>query len=372
MRRTPTGLLLFFFSAALAAAGSVACSEPVEADAAPDGESVDDVTGGASVCAEEREVQATPRDCHPRVRDENVKGAYFRKVTSASSARHTGLTGEGVLPKIRLDRSRWLSTPTDLRGQEPPQKVYAFGPLDVPSVYMGGRAAEQEVDAGLAYSRVFLRDGRAAWTDVVESANDGGDLAHRFTVEADGRVVDGQGRVRPEGLRGLVEDWAFRPFWRVREWANPSVSSPQNRYFHPGQSFRMSIRATGRDSLVLRIDAGADDRAPFEQSFTAPGFGRGGAQSWKRVNSIDLSQIVGGKRDGREGAAVIPTATQATGARWSKVVLLGAGGVAGCKLACGAKAITASDTGPRYDFIFGLSSQDAMGAETLDINPPDR
>lgn len=351
----------------LVALASACAAEPPE-----DGEGEEaEVEAASSVCVEQRAVRASTHDCHPRVRDD-VKGAYFRKVTSTASARHAGIAGEGLLPRVTLDRSRWLSTPPELRSPQPPQKVYGYGPLDVPSVYMGGHAGSQEVDAGLAFSRVFLRDGRAAWTDDVASGSDGGDPEHRFTVEPDGRVVSGTGRVRPEGLRGLVEDWAFRPFWRVRAWNNPSVSSADNRYFYPGQPFRMSVRVTGRDTLALHIDSGADDPAPFAVSFSAPGFGRGGKQSFKRVNSIDLSQIANGRRDGREGAPVIPTRSRAVGARWTRVDLLGENGVARCTLACGAEAVVGADTASRYDAIFTLSAQDAAGSETIDIDPPDR
>lgn len=345
----------------------VACAAAGEDDVEAEGES----EAAASACVEEGAGSGAAKDCHARSVDD-VQGAYFRKVTSRASAAHHGVEGEGRLPRVTLDPARWLTTPRELRAPQAPQKVFSFGPLDVPSVYMGGHAGSQEVDAGLAWSRVFLRDGRAAWTDDVTSGSDGGDPARRFTVEADGRVVSGTGQVRAAGLAGLVEDWAFRPFWRVRAWNNPSVSSADNRYFYPGQSFRMSVRVASRDTLAMRIDGGAGDRAPFEVTFSAPGFGRGLKQSWKRVNSIDLSQAVNGRREGREGAPVLATRSKALGARWEKVSLLGEGGRARCKLACGASAIVGADLRHRYDAIFSTTGQTAAGGETIDIDPPDR
>lgn len=352
--------------------GAIACVAgcATELEPAPD-DDAEAAEAATSVCAEEAAGSGAARDCHAREVDD-VQGAYFRKVTSATRKAHAGVAGEGVLPRVELDPARWLSTPAALRSVQPPQKVFSFGSLDVPSVYMGGHAGSQEVDAGLAWSRVFLRDGSAAWTDDVVSGSDGGDPERRFTVQADGRVVSATGRVRTQGLTGLVEDWAFRPFWRVRAWNNPSVSSPDNRYFFPGQAFRMSVRVTARDELTLRIDGGADDRAPFSVTFVAAGFGRGTSQSFKRVNSIDLSQSLDGRRAGREGAPVLPTRSRVTGARWTRVDLLRADGSRGCKLACGASAVVGADLRGRYDSIFTLSGQNSAGAETIDIDPPDR
>lgn len=336
------------------------------------GESGDDPAEdelNGAVCAEQAKGSGDANDCHRRITD-NVRGAYFRKVISADSAAHTGIRGEGVLPTILIDRSRWLSTPEGKRGASvKAQDVFTFGPLDAPSVYMGGRANEQEVDAGLSWNRVFLKDGRGTWTDNTVDGSDGDSAAHRFVVEPTGRVVDGNGTVRTQGLQGLVENFAFRPYWRVRVWANPSVSSDDNRYFYPGTAFRMNVRVIARDTLQMRIDRGVTDTKPFITTFDAPGYGRGLRQTWKRVNSVDQFRIVGGQRDGLEGSNVLPTATRVLGGRWTTVSTLGKGGAVRCAMGCGAVAVSGRDVAASYDRIFDLGGQTAEGAETIDIDP---
>jgi hypothetical protein len=346
---------------------SAACAAPT--DDAPDADDEATAESAVNACAEEGRGVSDPDDCHPRVRA-NVRGAYFRKVTSRASAAHSGIRGEGTLPQITIDRSRWLSTPAELRGADAaPHAVFTFGPLDAPSVYMGGHAGNQEVDCGLSWNRVFLRDGRGTWTDNLSSGSDGGNPARRFVVEPNGKVVDGLGNVRARGLDGLVENFAFRPYWRVQAWANPSLRSAENRYFYPGTPFRMNVRAISRNTVQMRIDSGVTDTAPFITTFNAPGFGVGLAQSFKRVNSVDQFRILNGKRDGLEGSNVLPTQTRVTDAKWKNVSLLGNGGVQRCKLACGAQSVTGLDIAGNYDQIFSLDDQSSDGGETIDIHP---
>jgi len=357
------------YAALLALVGlvSTACAAtPDDAEGAADDATAESAIGA---CAEEGRGSSDPDDCHPRVRA-NVRGAYFRKVNSRATVAHTGIRGEGTLPTVSIDRSRWLPTPADLRGADAqPQAVFTFGPLDTPSVYMGGHAGTQEVDCGLSWSRVFLRDGRGTWTDNLSSGSDGGNAARRFVVEANGKVVDGLGNVRARGLDGLVENFAFRPYWRVQAWANPSVRSAENRYFYPGTSFRMNVRVISRGTVQMRIDSGVTDTAPFITTFAAPGFGAGLPQSFKRVNSVDQFRVVNGKRDGLEGSNVLPTQTRVTDAKWKTVSLLGAGGVQRCKLACGAESVAGLDIAGPYDSIFSLDDQSAEGGESIDIHP---
>lgn len=339
-----------------------ACTTSIEE---PEAEGATESAIGGETCAEEAAPQSGP-DCHPRERS-TVQGAYFRKVSSESRADHTGIIGEGTLPKVFIDRSRWHSTPAELRGADAePVKVFTFGPLDTPSVYMGGHAGTQEVDCGLSWSRVFLRDGRGTWTNDMTSGSDGGDPKRRFVVQPDGKVVDGAGVERKEGLTGLVENFAFRPYWRIAAWNNPSVKSADNRYFYPGTAFKMVVKVIGRDELEMRIEAGAADPAPFTTHFAAKGFGRGLPQSWKRVNSVDQFRVVNGKRDGLEGSPVLPTRTRVMDAAWKNVSLLGPNK---CKLACGASVVVGADIASRYDTVFKLDGQTAEGGEQIDIDP---
>lgn len=200
-------------------------------------------------------------------------GAYYRKAVSSQDA-WTGIEGVITLPEARFDAQR-------RRPKNPAQF------LDNPSVYMGGRAGEQEIDAGVTW-------------EVVREAN---------------------GTVSKERE-------AFRPFWRNKGWftgpAHPDY------YFWPGDTIRVRIETPANNKLTMRIELvergktgkrevkwwGPTTR-PVEAlwvDFDAHGFGPGRVQEFKRVNAID--QV------GREGKGVDPTNTTVTGAVWHEVYLL--------------------------------------------------
>lgn len=322
---------------------------------------------GDAVCAEEAGAATGPAvpDCHPR-RSSRVIGAYFRKVTSLADVAHGGIVGAGVLPMVELDPDRWFST-TDAK------RAYQIGPMDRPSVYMGGNASGTEVDAGLTWDRVYAVDGRATWTDDPTGC-DRGDAAHRFVADDQGKVASVLGTPRAEGLVGLVPNFAFRAFWRVASWHNPDRASAANHYFYPGEPIRMAIHTLGPDTLALYIHPDPTDGRDIAVRFAARGFGRGAPQSFKRVSSIDQFASVNGKRVGLETlrSEVLPTRSAVVGAEWTEVSLLGLDGQPRCALACGAPAVVGADAlfaDGGYDRVFGLARQTAAGGEAIDIVP---
>ncbi len=195
-------------------------------------------------------------------------GAYYRKAVT-SVDRWDGIEGVITLPEPRFDPARF----DEARARF----------LDNPSVYMGGRCGEQEIDCGLTWAPIRLEDG---------------------TTTKEGR--------------------AFRPFWRNAKWFNGPLDPEY--YFHPGDRVRMrcQVIAPGKLEMELRALSRNPDKpgiqypgAVFTIVFDAPGFSPGTLQEFKRVNAID--QVA------NEGKPVQPTETVINGAAWADVILFSAG-----------------------------------------------
>src|SRR5882724_6585621 len=188
-------------------------------------------------------------------------GAYYRKVVSSFDS-WTGIIGVVKLgtPAVDMDR---------LGG---PEKR----PLDNFSVYMGGNAGGQEVDAGLTWE--FTRD--------------------------------------DQGKKSNMRN-AWRPFWRAGSW-NSAPDSKQF-YWYPGDVVTMAIIVAGPGRLRLVIaDATPEPKRVFSTEFDAKGFAPRAPRQFKRVNAID--QV------GNEGRPIQPTKAQVVGSLWQETVLLrGAG-----------------------------------------------
>jgi len=220
-------------------------------------------------------------------------GAYYRKAVS-SMDHWTGIEGVVTLPTPELDPTR----------RKPTGRF-----LDNPSIYMGGRCGDQEIDAGLTWEIIREADG---------------------SISAVGK--------------------AFRPFWRNHGW-NSAPARPEY-YYYPGDTVRMRCAVAGPGKLRIEVELvsravgkSADEPASgslhtppraatvasatpattatvtatadtgiFSADFDAPGFGPNAFQQFKRVNAIDQS--------GNEGKPVAPTRASVEGAVWSEVWLL--------------------------------------------------
>lgn len=266
---------------------------------------------------------AIPARCLDVRVDQHVRGAYFRKVASSPRPDAHGIRVVVRLPRIEFDPAREYVGAAGLAD-------YKTGPLDRPSVYLGGTASGHEVDVGLTWDRVYDPGGA------------------------------------PQA------ELAFRPYWRTtngkNEWHQPKVGSTDNVYFRPGETVTMTLAETGRDALRLEV---VGEHAKFAQTFEQQGFGEGADQIWKRVSSIDQFMVDGGKRVGLEGRDAQSTRTTARGAAWLSVDLLDGAGGALAVLGCGnAVEVRGGDTAARYDQIFVRTAVDAHGGETLDIVPP--
>jgi hypothetical protein len=139
----------------------------------------------AIVCAEVPPEQSSP--CFP--------GAYYRKALSSEDT-WSGIEGVVTLPEFFPDMDR--VNPDTGR------------PLDNASIYLGGRAGETEIDAGVSW-------------EVIK--------------EADGKVS----RVGK----------AYRPFWRNKDWH--SGPADPDFYYYPGDQLRIRVESLHANKLTLTI-----------------------------------------------------------------------------------------------------------------------
>ncbi len=354
--------------------------------------------------------------------DEGASGAWFHKIVGPSRADAHGMRVEGRLPDVVLSKSRWqlngdasnaalgggpVAMTKSLLESQPLSTAmaklnhYTTGPLDKPSVYLGGRSGHQEADVGLSFDRVYDSAGRAVFTNQPEGAAAAAlrDPKNQFVFDAGTTTLkDGTGAVVAKGEADvkkamidnkLAPSFAFRPYWRVSptepgttNWSNPPVSNdaatldkwskatnhtgapPTNAYFYPGEKFAMNVRDVGRGELRLDIRGNGDDATipAFGVGIRASAFGKGAAQEFKRVSSID--------QKGREKKDVVATSSMAIGLEWEKTeVLLGAARTPTALSSLSStqvrgRELAASDL---YDRIFNTDLVD--GTEIVSIRP---
>ncbi|MGI8905443.1 MAG: hypothetical protein ACR2IE_03010 [Candidatus Sumerlaeaceae bacterium] len=250
-------------------------------------------------------------------------GAYYRKAVSSQDM-WSGIEGVITLPDFQPDPER--VNPDNGKS------------LDNPSIYLGGRAENQEIDAGLS------------WEVIKE----------------------------PDGSVSPIRR-AFRPFWRNKEWH--SGPAKPDFYYYPGDQIRIRLETTEANKLRMSIEllsrgesgkpkalepappsdplttataetettgssvagkttntkailatgtvptsssekghgkdfaaTSPDALTSLSVNFDAPNFGPGRIQEFKRVNAIDQS--------GNEGRGVVPTKARVMDATWTEVYLL--------------------------------------------------
>jgi hypothetical protein len=249
------------------------------------------------------------------------RGAWFYKVaTMESSKQDIGIQVIGKLPDIKLDPKRNF----DKKGH------FTDGPLDRPSVYLGGKVGGQEVDAGLTWDKVYDSNG------VAKKGEDNKDL------------------------------FAFRPFWRSAKWNNPNKNhsdekdpkgcaekhrqdlpkecSLKNIYFSPGEEIEMSlkqIQAKGEKMKIRMVIKNKTDPSKcLIVCFDHTGIKSNGS-TWKRVNSIDQFKSEPCENDPKQmcrkgnerkpgedpkNVKVLSTESTAMDARWESVKILHSNG----------------------------------------------
>jgi hypothetical protein len=227
------------------------------------------------------------------------QGAYYRKAVSSFDV-WTGIVGVVKLGTPKTDEDRLNPTTKQ--------------PLDNFSVYMGGRAGNQEIDAGLSWE---------------------------FTLDENGKKSERRN--------------AFRPFWRNETWN--SAPAQKQFYYYPGETVQMAVLVAGPGKLRLII-ADAAQKKVFQTEFDAKGFAPNVPRQFKRVNAID--------QFGNEGKPAQATKAQVTGAEWLQTLLLRGAGAEAKQLPMDKTRFTDMRC-PNEANIVVTATDAAKGAEKIDI-----
>ncbi len=223
------------------------------------------------------------------------KGSFYHKVAS-DFGDYTGITGVITLPQPQIDPLRH-----DKKGK----------PLDGFSIYMGGNADGQEVDAGFSWERNPIK-----------------------------------------GEAPMV----WRPFARATRWLN--ADSLQT--WKPGDTVRISVTMVGDGKLKLSIaDVGVEHPRTYDRVFSAWRFRKSAARQFKRVNAIDQC--------GREGQETLPSRSTVYGANWSETYLLRSTQAKQVKLALNAVKHTEVNEGKRNTRVRQDKGQAKAGGELVDV-----
>lgn len=302
------------------------------------------------------------------------KGAYYRKVSTEEHSSIWGLRGEGKLPEITFDQTpaRYYTEKDGVDNIAKGLNHFRTGPLDRPSVYMGGHSGKHELDAGLTWDRVYDAKGRPTYTDDKNWCSKG--IAEHTFIYVGKKLFNLKGVQVASDLE-VKPNFAFRVFWRTtgtkkKPWNNPAKDSPTNFYFYPGEEYVMRTQVIQAGKVQLRVRSVTDPLKNFRIDFDQPGFGLGQAQSFKRVNSIDQFRIDQGKRVGNERLDAIPTSTTALGGAWTRVDILDSAGaplrpMAGDNIL----QIVAEDLLQVVSSVFRVTGASNVGAEIVDIVP---
>lgn len=228
-------------------------------------------------------------------------GAFYRKAVSSFDV-WTGIVGVVKLGTPRVDENR-----LDAKDNQP---------LDNFSVYMGGRAGAQEIDAGLTWE---------------------------FTVDETGKKSERRN--------------AWRPFWRNETWH--SAPEEKQYYWYPGDTVQMAVLVAGAGKLRLVIaDASPQPKRAFQVEFDAKSFQSNVPRQFKRVNAIDQRY--------NEGKPAQPTKAQVTGAEWLQTVLLRGAGAEAKQLPLDKTRLTDMRCANESNVVV-TGTDAARGAEKIDI-----
>lgn len=318
-------------------------------------------------------------------------GAYYRKVITPASAATLGIHSRGgTVPVYNQDNNRYFIQESDgivgysLAEMNDPKT----GSKDRPSIYMGGRSNNIEVDAGLAWNRVFAvvpgaTQARATWTtdsdcssrtdqyvigirgtDYVVKDLPGNEVAvgTSFQPAADGTVTIGTKTLRP--------NFAYRPFFRSSDRTTNSgyhtiatAGGTNDSQFYAGETFTLELKKLQTGEIRLTI-SGTAQQTVYASVVT--GF-NGGSPSYKRVDSID--------QKGREGIPTEPTNATVVSGGWGVTSVLKSSGVN--QAFAGSAGLTVKPvefSQNTYNYLFGSIGQGRAtrvdGSEAIYINPP--
>lgn len=201
-------------------------------------------------------VKEMPKEVPPPQYLPILPGSYYRKLASSFDPEWQGIKTTITLGTPIIDSQR--------------RDKATHKPQDGISVYLGGNANGQEIDAGL-------------------------------TWEA---TVDKYGNVSQEKR-------AWRPFWFNSKWGN--APAKEQYYWQPGDTVEMSVvRSKNPGWLTLSIsDPGPNPRRSFVTEIKAESFQPGTPCQFKAVTSIDQ----------KAGQPVVATNSSLIGTNWQKISL---------------------------------------------------
>jgi hypothetical protein len=325
----------------------------------------------------------------------NEIGAYYRKVITQASSANLGIYSRGgLIPEYSEDRARYFIQESDgvvgysLAELNNPKT----GSRDRPSIYMGGRSNNVEVDAGLAWNRVFAvvpgsTAARATWTTEADASSrtdryvigirDGvyvvKDLAGNevaigtsFQPAADGTVTI--------GVKTLHPNFAFRPFFRSSDRSSvnsgyhsiATAGGANDSQFYAGEAFTMELKRLQTGELRLTVTGGASGAEQTVYSSTVSGFDGTGSPVYKRVDSID--------QKGREGIETEPTNATVVRGGWGVTSVLKTTGNQSFAGSAGFTVKPVEFSQNTYNYLFGSIGEGRAtrvdGSEAIYINPP--
>lgn len=319
-------------------------------------------------------------------------GAYYRKVITPNSTVNLGIYSRGgTIPEFAPDNNRFFIQETDgISGYSLSEmNDYRTGSRDRPSIYLGGRNNNIEIDAGLAWNRVYaIVSGatRATWT---ESAV-GSSRSNQYFIEQSGSVYnvkDLQGNQITSGsyfaptssgsvtvgTKTLYPNFAFRPYFRSSNQTTnagyhtiATAGGTNDSRFYASDAFTMELKILQTGQVRLTISGGAGGSGELTSyTATVSGF-TSGSPSFKRVDSID--------QKGREGFPTEPTNATIVRGGWGITSVLKS---SGNQPFAGSEGLTVKSvefSQNTYNYLFGSIGEGRAtrvdGSEAIYINPP--
>lgn len=322
----------------------------------------------------------------------NEIGAYYRKVITPASSANLGIhSRDGEIPEFASDANRFFFQETDgVTGYSLAEmNDYRTGSKDRPSIYLGGRSNNIEIDAGLAWNRVFAvvsGSTYATWTDDA----DGSSRTSQFFIEKSGGtyfVKDLQGVQITSGIyfmptsdgsvtigtKTLYPNFAFRPFFRSSDRTTNSgyhsiatAGGANDSRFYAGDAFTIELKLLQTGQIRLMISGGASGSGEATNYTTTVSGYNSGSPTFKRVDSID--------QKGREGIPTEPTNATIVRGGWGITSVLKSTGNQAFAGTAGFTVKSVEFTQNTYNYLFGPIGQGRAtrvdGSEVIYINPP--
>ena len=319
-------------------------------------------------------------------------GAYYRKVITPNSSVNLGIYSRGgTIPEFAPDNNRFFIQEIDgISGYSLAEmNDYRTGSRDRPSIYLGGRNNNIEIDAGLAWNRVYaIVSGvtKATWTE----STVGSSRSNQYFIDQSGSVYivkDLQGNQITSGnyfmpaangsvtvgTKTLYPNFAFRPYFRSSDRTTnagyhsiATAGGTNDSRFYAGDAFTIELKILQTGQIRLTISGGAGGSGELTSYTTTVSGFNGGSPSFKRVDSID--------QKGREGSPTEPTNATVVRGGWGVTSVLKSNGNQPFAGSEGLTVKSVEFSQNTYNYLFGPIGEGRAtrvdGSEVIYINPP--